>query len=185
MTILDYCGPLQMLESYEFKIINMLIEELHLKGNELFKFIEKIDIYRDVEYFYYDDKDGNVLGGFHAPSKNVIYLNLDGKKNETYTQRASNLIFMFPTIMHELCHYYQRKKLGLIVYGLCQLPIVRRATIEVSAYKISEYLFEETKKYAGMSTKDFAMLKKKYKFSKYEFDDFEKKLLIEAGEWDF
>lgn len=185
MTILDYCGPLSMLESYEIKIMQMLVEELNLSDEKMFSFLKKIDIARDIEYFYYDDKNDNVLGGFHAPSKNVIYLNLNGMLNETYVQRANNVVMMFPTILHELCHYYQRKKMGMILYGLCQLPIIRRVTIEVSAYKISDYLYKRIEEINKMTPLDFAMLKVKHKFSKWQYDAFEKSILEKEGIWNY
>lgn len=181
MTILDYCGPLEMLEAYDIKIIQMLIDELELKDLKMFSFLRKIDISRDVEYFYYDDKSDNVLGGFHSPSKNVIYLNLNGAPNDTYMQRANNVVMMFPTILHELCHYYQRKKMGIILYGFCQLPLIRRITIEVSAYKISDYLGKEIEKINKMTPFDFTMLKVKHKFSKWQYDAFEKRILEKEG----
>lgn len=185
MTILDYCGPLSMLESYEIKIIQMLVEELNLSDEKMFSFLKKIDIVRDIEYFYYDDKNDNVLGGFHAPSKNVIYLNLNGMPNETYMQRANNVIMMFPTIMHELCHYSQRKKFGCLIYGILQMPIIRRYTIEVSAYKISDYLDKKIEEISRMSILNFAVLKMKHKFSKWQYDQFEKRMLENEGVWNF
>ena len=90
-------------------------------------------------------------------------------------QRANNVIMMFPTILHELCHYYQRKKMGMILYGFCQLPLIRRITIEVSAYKISDYLDKRIEEINKMTPLDFAMLKVKHKFSKWQYDAFEKK----------
>jgi hypothetical protein len=185
MTILDYCGPLEMLEAYDVKIIQMLIDELGLKDIKMFSFLRKIDISRDVEYFYYDDKNDNILGGFHTPSKNVIYLNLNGMVNDTYIQRANNVVMMFPTILHELCHYYQRKKMGMILYGLCQLPFIRRATIEVSAYKISDYLDKRIEEINKMTPFDFTMLKVKHKFSKWQYDKFEKRILEKEGLWEY
>jgi hypothetical protein len=160
----------------------MLVEELKLKEDPLFDFLEEVDIARDVEIYYYDDKSSKVLGGFHSPSKNVIYINLDGRCNNTYIQRANNLIMLFPTVMHELFHYFQRKSMGRIIYGVLQIPLIRKYTIEPNAYKISEYLYDKIKKYQEMSMKDFAKLKKKYNFPKHEFDEMEIKFLNEDKE---
>jgi hypothetical protein len=183
MTIKDYCGPLQMFEAYDINIINMIIEEMSLIDNQMFSWLNDINIGRDVEFFWYNDSNDNVLGGFHMLSKNVIYINLGNNKNELYLDRSSNITKCLPTIVHELKHYYQRKKLGLVLYGICQLPFVRNFTIEVSTNKISDYLCNAINTIIGMSIRDFAKLKVKYKFPKWQFDDIEKKLLEEDGEW--
>ena len=185
MTILDYCGPLQMLDAYDIKVIELMIEELGLKSNKMFNFLNKIDLYNDVEFFYYDDKNDDVLGGFHSPSRNVIYLNLNGQQNETNTQKMNNVIALFPTIIHELCHFYQRKKYGMIIYGLLQLPFIRRFTIETTAYKISDYITPLSDEYFRKSMTELAELKLKYNFQKYQYDKIEIMYLKKEGIWDY
>ena len=75
--------------------------------------------------------------------------------------------------------------MGMILYGLCQLPFIRRATIEVSAYKISDYLDKEIEKINKMTPFDFTMLKVKHKFSKWQYDKFERRILEKEGLWEY
>ena len=40
-------------------------------------------------------KRNKVKEGFYPSTKNVIYINLNGRENETYKQRANNIIKFF------------------------------------------------------------------------------------------
>ena len=43
-----------------------------------------------------------------------------------------------PTAIHELRHLYQRKKMGLLIYAMLALPVIRCVTLEKDAAAVAE-----------------------------------------------
>ena len=77
--------------------------------------------FNSVEWYWADwGKSGDRMGQFSAWS-NRVYL----------SKRAGDLLpkMLLPTVVHELCHKWQRKKFGLL-FWLLAVPLVRRFTIE-------------------------------------------------------
>lgn len=177
-----------MFEDFDLMYIEMLIDELGLRNMAMFSYLNEIDIRRDVEIYYYSDKNRDVQGGFHALSKNVIYINKTDQRQICeipYGQRGSYVTNVFPTIMHELYHYYQRKKYGAVLYMIVSLPVIRRFTIEVPAYKISYYLYDRIQKEIfTLSTIKSAVMKVKHNFPKKYFGTEEINALKREGIWD-
>lgn len=177
MSVIDYTRNLKLFDSYDRRFLEMMINEYKLKDNTLFDYLNDIDL-DDVDIYWYEDSDPQVLGGFHMISQNVIYLNIQNKtENEKtkYITKGNNVIMSFPTIMHELCHYWQFQK-NRLTYLFLQLPIVRDYTIEKQAYKISDYL-DDHNDLLCKSVKDIANLKKEYGFPQNQFDELQKKEL--------
>lgn len=182
MKIRDYNGPLQIFGNYEIRLIEMIIDELSLKSFTMFKFLNEINIYKDVEFFYYNDKRNKVKEGFYPSTKNVIYINLNGRENETYKQRANNIIKFFPYIMHELYHYiiFKNKRVS---YRVMNLPLVRMVSIEINANKIKKSASRMILRIKKMSNMTFSIMKMRHKFPRYLFDEDEKSSLRKEGIW--
>lgn len=43
-----------------------------------------------------------------------------------------------PSAVHELRHLYQRRKLGLLIYAVLALPVLRNLTLEKDASAVAE-----------------------------------------------
>lgn len=178
MSVVDYTKDLIMFDDYDLQIISMMINQLKLKEKEEFKFLNEISL-KDVQIYWYTDKNKDVLGGFHFFSFNVIYINEVkniGKKQWKFINKAQKVIQMFPVILHELCHYWQFKK-NPVLYFFLQFPVIRNFTIEKQAYKIENYVYDNNK-FMNMSFKKIAQLKQKYNFSSLQFDEKEKEYLL-------
>lgn len=179
MSVFDYTKELILFNSYEIKVIQMMIQELKLKEKPEFKFLNEIDL-NEVEFFWYKDSSDDNLGGFYLFSKNAIYINHCGMKNDEindgYLSSMNHIIIVFGTIIHELCHYWQFKS-NPVLYFILQFPIIRDYTIEKQAYKISNYL-QENNIFKNLGIEDLVKMKKKYNFSKNYYDEIQKKFLI-------
>jgi len=170
MSILDYTKNLTLFDSYEIRLIEMMIEELDLEETDDCMFLEEINL-SEVEIYWYSDSSENVMGGFHMLGKNALYINREyfgAYETESYVQKMLYVVSAFPTIIHELCHYWQFKS-HPILYFFLQLPKIRDFTIEKQAYRISDYL-EANSKFNNMSIKELTECKKKYNFPKNYYD---------------
>lgn len=177
MSIIDYTKKLTMFDSYDIRMIEMMIDQLKLKENPDFAFLNEISL-SEVQIYWYTDSDKNVLGGFHLFSFNVIYINeVNWNTLQTlkYANKAQKIIQVFPIVIHELCHYWQFKK-NPIAYLFLQLPFIRDWTIEKQTYKIQDYLHQNNV-FTGMNIKQVAEMKKKYGFYSYEFDQKQLRLM--------
>lgn len=180
MSIFDYTKNLILFNSYEIKLIQMMIEELDLKSKNEFNFLNEISL-DEIEFFWYLDSSEDNLGGFYYFSKNAIYINHCDMKNNLdnedsyYSQSMNHIIISFGTIIHELCHYWQCKN-HPILYFVLQFPFIRDYTIEKQAYKISNYL-QENNKFKDLGFVDLIKMKQKYNFPKNYYDKMQKKFL--------
>jgi len=83
----------------------------------------------------YSDKD--ILGSFHWFSPNTIKLSMSMRDFPKMT---------VPTLCHELRHMYQYQKYKLPLYILASIPVLRRFTLEKSAWEVEK----EAEKVLGM-----------------------------------
>ena len=180
MSVLDYMKDIQLFDSYQLKTIQMVIEQLKLKQNKMFSFLDDIDL-NQIQFFWYSDSEEDVLGGFHFPSGNAIYINrncyCDCNLKLHYTAKTNRIIAAFPVIMHEIYHYWQFVTFSLI-YIFLQLPLIRQFTIQVNAYKISDYLYDNNT-LINLSPKEIVLLKQKYNFDINYYDERQKKMMVQ------
>ncbi len=173
MSVFDYIEGISLFTPYELKCLDMYIEEYVPKDDPLFAYLKDVSV-RDVELFWYCDRDPEVLGGYWLLSRNVIYINrsfawvYDG---EGMHAAANRVAMVFPTVMHELCHYWQSRKYGPL-YLLMQLPLVREFAIERQANAISDRLYSDCR-VNGMSVRELAELKMRHGFGRELFDESE------------
>lgn len=170
MSVFDYRENMEFTE-YEYRLVKMFIAEF-CHGIE-YDFLDEIDI-DEVKMYWYKDSSPDVLGGFYYFQSNRIYLNQTFASNcnlLTWHGRMNRVAMMFPTIVHELCHYWQSKSFG-IFYLFLQLPIIREVTIERHAYVIQDLLYERSELVGG-SVEQYAKMKKRHGFEDCYFDDFE------------
>lgn len=183
MSVFDYTKKLILFSPYELNVIQMIIQELELKKMDMFKFLNEIDL-NEVEFFWYKDSSEDNLGGFYFLSRNAIYINHCGMKDQVdendYYNLMNHIIIVFGTIMHELCHYWQCKKNPLL-YFVLQFPVLRDYTIEKQAYEISDYL-KNNNKFNNLGFIELIKMKQKYHFSENYFSEKQKKILNKQEE---
>lgn len=183
MTIYDYSGRISAFGYYELLVIDLILGEKKIKDYPSFAFLKEINIYTDVNFFYLFDNKFNIKYEYHFPSKNRIYINIKNNKNSTYQERTKNIIDNFPSIIHELYHFYQMKKYGRLIYGIVSLPILRDFTIDINANNISDKARGLIEGIEDMSQLEFSLLKMKHFFPRYTFDEEEKKMLKRNNLW--
>lgn len=180
MSVLDYCKQLYLFTPHERNVINILIKEYVDISKQMFDYLKYINI-DDVQFYWYKDKNEDVLGGFHNLSydpktkKYAIYINMFFE----YDNRgdAFDIISMcLGTILHQLKHFSQLKQFGYLLYGVLQLPIIRNYTIQTSAYKISDYV-DSLNISAKLIVREHIYLKAKYNISDYNLNENEKKII--------
>lgn len=171
MSVFDYRKGLQGFSIYELQICQMLIDKMVDDGDEDFKYLNDVGL-KDVKIYWYSDSNPQVLGGFYLLSKNCIYINrefVSFNEDDSWSEKANRILMVFPTIMHELCHYWQSRKYGLL-YFLMQLPVVREFAIEKKANRISDKLYEMVGSLVG-SLDAVSAMKKEYGFPEEYFDE--------------
>ena len=159
----------------------MLIDEVVDEKDRDFDFLKDVGL-KDVRLFWYSDSNPQVLGGFYLLSGNRLYINrefVSFKDDDSWSEQASRILMVFPTIIHELCHYWQWKRFKL-GYLFMQLPIVREFAIERKANRISDKLYDKVGGLVG-SREGIAVLKKSYGFPKECFDQSEIDALTKRG----
>lgn len=177
MSVFDYRNSVEFTE-YEYRLVRMFISEF-CHGIE-FEFIDEIDL-DELKMYWYEDRSEDVLGGFYYLQRNRIYLNslfADGCSRMTWIGRMNRVAMMFPTIVHEMCHYWQSRKLW-IFYLFLQIPGIRDITIERQAYAVQDILYDNPRLLGG-TVAAYAEMKKRHGFEDCYFDDVEKDALAAA-----
>jgi len=170
MGVLDYIDGISLFSPYELKCVEMYVDEFVPLDDPLFGYLREVSL-RDVELYWYFDGDDDVLGGFHYPSRNAIYVNRSfaaAFEGGGHFAAASRVAMVFPTIMHELCHYWQSRRYGWM-YLFMQLPLVREVAIEPQANEVSDRLYSEGRLH-GMTMRELAELKRRHGFGTMLFD---------------
>ena len=188
MSIFDYCKDLKLFDDYELSVIEMFIKEYNMYEINETIFLKDINIRKDVELFWYRDGNDNVLGGFHALSPRAVYIDIPPSTNDKkapYTGKMGRIIYRLPVIIHELCHFYQMKKLGPVLYFIVSLPLIRNFTIEKQAYLVEDKIIEIHADICKKSDFQCEAMKVKHGFSKNYFDGIAKKKLKEKDMWPY
>ena len=188
MSVLDYCKKLVLFSSQEMMVMKLLINEF-LIDTKLCEFIKTINIDKEIEFYWYKDSSDKVLGGFHILSgltghkKYAIYINcsavnlelddIENSKDRIFDNVFNRITTVIATCCHELKHYHQFRSCPLL-YFILQFPILRNFTVEVGAYKISDYV-DAQEDITGMTPLDQLCLKIKYHFPKMYYDKTELK----------
>ncbi len=171
MSVFDYRKSLEGFSIYELQICQMLIDNLVDFRDSDFSYLKEVGL-KDVKIYWYSDSSPQVLGGFYLLSNNCLFINREFVSDidlNSKSGKASRILMVFPTIMHELCHFWQSRKYKWL-YFLMQLPIVREFAIERQANRISDKLFEKVGLIVG-SPSAMAKMKKEYGFPAEDFDD--------------
>lgn len=173
MSVFDYKTGLEGFSIYELQICQMLIDKMVDFNDPDFSYLKETGL-GDVKIYWYSDSNPQVLGGFYLLSRNHLYINREFVSYadlDTWSGKAYRIAMVFPTIIHEMCHFWQFREYGLL-YLLMQLPVVREFAIERQANRISDKLFEKVGTLIGSPTA-IAKMKKEYGFPECNFDESE------------
>lgn len=169
MSVFDYRNAVEFTD-YETCVLRMLVYEYCY--DRTFDFLDDIDL-DEIRLFWYEDRNPDVLGGYYFLCSNRIFLNKGAVQGDpsTWAGRLERVVAMFPVIMHEMVHYWQRRRYGLL-YVLLQIPFVRDITIERNAYAVQDALYGN-QELVGGSLLHYAKMKRKHGFPVEQFDDIE------------
>lgn len=145
MSVLDYCGKLALFTDYQLDVVKMLIKQYIDTNTQMFGYLKEVNLQK-VQIFWYADSNQDVLGGFHLFSysikngKYAIYINDFFSQNGNIRRNHSvgEISMVLQTILHELKHFWQKEKMGWLLYFVLQFPIIRQFTIQKSARQISK-----------------------------------------------
>lgn len=168
-------------EYYDLLIVDMILKELR-KKSYIFKFLNDINIYAEINFFYIQNRSKKLKSIYNYNLYNNVYIDIENK-NLTHKEKETNIIESFQTIIRKLHHFYQRKKYGAVIYAIASLPLIKNITLDISSNDMSDITENLIEDIEEMSQLEFSVLKMKHFFPRHLFDEEEKEMLKKEDLW--